>query len=186
MLPNTKKFPTWWLLIVAGAIFLGIGTLAFIDPFSSYLKLVKFTGVCLLLNGILLLVICVTNTKYPRERKWMQAESVLHLLFAILFLFNPLLTFIALPYFTGTWIFLVGIVKIAAALSMRRIVRGWGFILVVGILCLLFGSLLLFDPFTRSRDVTDLIGLFGVIMGGLYVVDAFRYRKTEDTLDMML
>ena len=102
-------------------------------------------------------------------------------------LFNPLLTFIALPILPGpgsSW--WVSLRSRSRPFHAAYRSRHWGFILLVGLLCLLFGSLLLFDPFTRSRDVTDLIGLFGVIMGGLYVIDAFRYRKTEDTLDMML
>lgn len=183
---NSKIRLTWLLLIIAGAIFMGIGLFSFIDPFSSYLKQVKFTGICLLLNGILLMIASATNNKYPRERKWMQVESILHLLFAILFLFNPLLTFIALPFITGTWIMLVGFIKIGAALSLKRIIRGWGFIICVGILCVFFGSLLLYHTFAKASGVTNVIGVFGLIMGILYLVDAFRYRNMEETLDMML
>lgn len=186
MLQNAKKKPTWILLIIAGVIFMGIGIFSFIDPFSSYLKLVKFTGVCLLFNGFLLIAASAANKKYPRESIWMQAESILHLLFAILFLFNPLLTFIALPFITGTWILLVGIFKITAALSLKSIIRGWGFIVSVGVLCVFFGSLLLFHGFAKASGITTVIGVFGLIMGILYIVDAFRYRKMEDTLDMML
>jgi uncharacterized membrane protein HdeD (DUF308 family) len=186
MNPNVKKFPTWWLLIVAGSIFLGIGLFAFIDPLSSYMKLVKFTGIALLLNGVLLLVISAVNGKRLRERLWMQAESTLHMLFGILFLFNPLLAFIALPYFIGAWIFLVGLLKMMASLALQKTLRGWAFIFGVGALCTLFGLLLLFSPFVRSNDVTLLIGAFGVIMGGLYIIDAFRFRKMVETLDMML
>jgi uncharacterized membrane protein HdeD (DUF308 family) len=183
---NVKKIPTWWLLFVAGAIFLGIGVFAFLDPLSSYVKLVKFTGIALLFDGVLLVIISAVNGKRLRERLWMQAESILHMLFGILFLFNPLLAFIALPYFIGAWILLVGLLKTAASLALRATVRGWAFILAVGALCNLFGLLLLFSPLVRSNDVTLLIGIFGVIMGGLYIVDAFRFRKMEETLEMML
>ncbi|MHA4811331.1 HdeD family acid-resistance protein [Flavitalea flava] len=183
---NAKLKITWLLLIISGVIFFGIGIFSFIDPFSSYLKLVKFTGICLLINGIMLIFAAATNKRYPRERIWMQTESILHLFFAMLFLFNPLLTFIALPFITGAWIFLVGIFKIIAALSLKRFVRGWGFIFWVGILCVFFGSLLIIHPFPKASGVTTVIGVFGLIMGFLYIVDAFRYRKMEDTLDLML
>ena len=186
MRPNTKKFPTWWLLILTGSIFLGIGLLAFIDPLSSYWKLVKFNGIGLLVNGGLLLVISAVNIKAPRERIWMQAESILHMLFGIIFLFNPLLSFIALPYFIGCWILLVGILKILGAIVLRATIRGWLFILGVGVLCTVFGSLMLFSPFVKASSITILIGIFGVSMGLVYFFDAFRYRKMEETMDMML
>jgi uncharacterized membrane protein HdeD (DUF308 family) len=185
MLPS-KKSTAWWLLLAAGVIFLVIGIFAFIDPLNSYLKLVKFTGIALLINGGILLTMAVQDTSFPQEQKWMQSESVLHLFFGLLFLFNPLLAFIALPYFIGSWILLVGIVKTIASLSLRHSVRSWVLIFLAGILFDLFGILLLFSPFPKADNITILIGTFGLIIGLLYIVDAFRYRRMEDTPGMML
>jgi uncharacterized membrane protein HdeD (DUF308 family) len=183
---QNKKFTTWWLLIAVGVIFIGIGAFAFIDPFSSYVKLVKFTGIGLLANGIILLTVAVLNKKNVQEGKWMQAESILHFFFAILLMFNPLLSFIALPYFIGAWIFLVGALKILAALSLRKIIRGWLYILGIGVLSVVFGALLIAGPLAKANSITILIGTFGIIMGSLYVVDAFRFRHREETLNLML
>jgi uncharacterized membrane protein HdeD (DUF308 family) len=172
--------------MAVGVIFLIIGVLAFTRPLSSYVRLAKYTGAGLLLNGILLQAAIVVNKKYPQENNWMQAESVLDFLFALLLLVNPLLSFILLDYLIGIWILLVGIVKILAALSLRRVVKGWRFILLVGALSTLFGGILLYSPFARAEGITLLIGTFGSMMGVLYILDAFYYRKRVDTLDMML
>jgi uncharacterized membrane protein HdeD (DUF308 family) len=59
-------------------------------------------------------------------------------------------------------------------------------ILLAGVLFGLFGILLLFIPLPKADDITILLGVFGVIMGSLYIVDSFRYRKMKDTLDMLL
>jgi len=174
---NIKKSITSWLLIGTGSIFLGMGILAFIDPFSSYFKLVKFSGIGLLLNGAFLIVVSALNIRYPRERFWTQAESIIHMLFGTLFLFNPLLSFIALPYFIGSWIFLVGILKILASLTLRKTLRAWFYIFMVGALCSVFGALLLFSPFIKANSITILIGSFGVVIGALYIFDAIRYRR---------
>ena len=182
---SLKKFPTWWLLLATGIIFFSVGILAFVDPLNSYLKLVKFTGIALLLNGSILTIVIV-NTKYSGERNWMQAESIVHLFFGIIFLLNPLLAFIALPYFIGSWMLVVGVFKTFAAISFRRAVRGWLLILLAGVLFILFGLLLLFIPLPKANDITILLGIFGVIMGSLYIVDSFRYRKMKDALDMLL
>ena len=186
MASSTKNFATWGLLFIAGIIFLSVGILAFIDPLSSYVKLTKFAGVGLLLNGGLLTATIIVRPMRPRERNWLQAESILHLFFGILFLINPLLAFIALPYFIGSWLFLVGILKMMAAVSLRLRMRGWPYVLLIGIVFATFGFLLLFSPFARATSITLLIGGFGIIMGGLYIIDSFRFRKMEDTIDMML
>ena len=188
-----KNNSIWILLMTIGIVFLVIGVLAFTRPLSSYVKLAKYTGAGLFLNGILLQTVIVVNkypgkapSKYPRESGWMQVESVLHFLFALILLFNPLLSFILLPYIIGIWILLVGALKILAALYLRNVLKGWKFILLVGALSAAFGIGLLSSEFARAEGITILIGTFATIMGGLYVLDAFYYRKREDTLDMML
>lgn len=181
-----KKLPTWRLLLVTGLIFLGAGILAFLDPLNGYMKLVKFMGIALLVNGAMLLTIVIVNTKYPNEKKWMQTESIIHLFFGVLFLLNPLLAFIALPYFIGAWMLAVGICKTMGAVSLRLYLRGWLLILLAGLLFDTFGVLLLFSPLPRANDITLLLGVFFVIMGSLYTVDSYRYRKLKDTLDMLL
>lgn len=185
MLP-IKKFPSWWLLLATGLIFISVGILAFIDPLEGYMKLVKFTGIALLLNGGILLTIVIVNTKYPNEKKWMQTESIIHLFFGLLFLLNPLLAFIALPYFIGAWMLSIGVCKTLAAFSIRRYIRAWLLILLAGTLFVVFGILLLFSPLPKANDITLLLGIFGVIMGSLYTIDSYRYRKLNDTVDMLL
>jgi uncharacterized membrane protein HdeD (DUF308 family) len=183
---SNKNFATWGLLLIAGVIFLSVGILALIDPLSGYVKLTKFAGVGLLLNGCLLLAMIMVRPMRLRERNWLQAESILHLFFGILFLLNPLLAFIALPYFIGAWLFLVGVLKVMAALSLRLRMRGWAYVVVIGLIFATFGFLLLFSSFARANSITVLLGGFGVIMGTLYIVDSFRFRKMEETLDIML
>jgi uncharacterized membrane protein HdeD (DUF308 family) len=181
-----KRSSIWILLMTVGVVFLVIGMMAFLHPLSSYVKLAKYAGAGLLINGILLQSVIVVNKKYPRENLWMQIESILDFLFALLLFINPLLSFILLDYLIGIWILLVGILKILAALSLRSVVRGWRFILLVGALSVIFGATLLYSPFIRAEGITYLIGAFGSIMGFLYILDAFYFRKREDTLDMML
>lgn len=183
---TTKKFTSWGLLLIAGVIFVSIGVLAFINPLSSYVKLTKFAGFGLLLNGGLLLAMIILRPGRSRESKWLQVESALHLFFGLLFVFNPLLAFIALPYFIGSWMLGVGILKVLVVLILGKIIRGRGFVLAAGLLSTLFGFLLLFSPFARASSITLLIGAFGIIMGGLYIIDAFRYRNMADNLDIML
>ena len=183
---SPNKFATWGLLLIAGVIFLSVGILAFIDPLSSYVKLTKFAGVGLLLNGGLLTAMIIIRPMRARERNWLQAESILHLFFGILFLLNPLLAFIALPYFIGSWLFLVGLLKIMAAISLRARIHGWPYVMAAGLVFAVFGSLLLFSSFARATNITLLIGGFGVIMGGLYIIDSIRFRNMENTMDMLL
>ena len=180
-----KNIATWGLLFIAGFVFFSVGVLAFINPMSSYVKLTKFSGIGLLLNGGLLLAMVILRPVPSRESKWLQVESAFHLFFGLLFVFNPLLAFIALPYFIGSWMLMVGILKILAAIALRKLILGRGFIMAAGLLSTLFGCLLLFSPFARASSVTMLLGAFGLTMGSLYIIDALRYRRRPDNVDVM-
>lgn len=183
---TTKKFTSWGLLFIAGVIFVSIGILAFINPLSSYVKLTKFAGFGLLLNGGLLLMMMMLHPGASGESKWLQVEAAVHLFFGLLFVFNPLLAFIALPYFIGSWMLLIGLLKILFVIVQNRIVGGKGFVLAAGMLSTLFGALLLFSPFAKAGIITFLLGGFGLLMGALYIIDALRYRNSEQNVEIML
>lgn len=176
----------WWLLMAAGLIFISISIFAFVRPLSGYLKLVKYTGISLFGGGLVMQAVAVYNKKYTQEKNWMQAESVLHFLFALILTFNPLLSFIALPYFIGSWILLGGVLKATAALYLCKTYRGWQIVLAAGILSIIFGGILLFSSLVRVGDISIVIGSFGLVMGAAYILDAFRYSKREESLNMML
>lgn len=73
-----------------------------------------------------------------------------------------------------------------AAISLRVRIRGWPYVMAVGVIFAVFGFLLLFSSFARATSITLLIGGFGVIMGGLYIIDSIRFRNMENTMDMLL
>jgi uncharacterized membrane protein HdeD (DUF308 family) len=181
-----KRIGTWWLLILAGIILVAVGIYAFVAPLHAYMKLVKFSGIGLLSNGIFLVVVSITNKSCSlKEDKWILAESVLDFCFGIILIFNPLLSFIAFPFLIGPWILCIGILKMTAAISLRRVVSSWVIILAVGFLSSLFGLLIINNPFASSNGITIVLGTFGILLGVLNILDSFRFRKKEDTLNMM-
>ncbi|HMH21980.1 MAG TPA: DUF308 domain-containing protein [Puia sp.] len=181
-----KGSKIWWLLIMAGSILVAIGVYAFLAPLHAYLKLVKFAGFGLLFNGLFLMLVCSTNKSCAvKERNWILAESAVDFAFGILLVFNPLLSFIVFPFLIGPWILCIGILKIIASLSLKKTVRGWIVIFLVGIISAIFGLLIINNPFATSEGITILLGTFGLLLGGLNIFDSFRFRKKDETLSMM-
>jgi uncharacterized membrane protein HdeD (DUF308 family) len=180
-----KKLKTWWLLFFAGTILFSTGIYSWLAPLSAYYKLVKYSGFVLLMNGLLLMWASAKRSIFLREKKWMLTESIINFFFGILLIVSPILSFIVFPLLIGHWILCLGILKIFGSLSLQKDIRGWLFILMTGILSVVFGILIAYVPFTKGTDVTVLIGGFGVTMGSLSIIDSFRFRKMEGTLNMM-
>lgn len=181
-----KRIPTGWLLTVIGFIFIATGLFIFLHPWHAYYRLTKYSGILLLLNALLLLYVAITRTRNARERNWVLAESIIDFLFVMIFFFNALLSFFALPFFIGLWMGLVGGLKIAAALALRKMIRGWGFIVAEGIVSVLFSIWVFNGPSPTAVSITTPIGLFALLMGAFNLFEAFRFKKTESTLDLML
>ena len=48
-----------------------------------------------------------------------------------------------------------------------------------------FGVLIMYNPLKQATGITLFIGSFAVLLGIIYLLDSFRYRKTETSIDLM-
>ena len=170
---------------MAGMLLAALGTFALASPWRAYIKLIHYSGIVLLLNGGLLMVISFTSSSSPRERQWLLIESLMDIFFGIILLFNPLFSFIAFSFFIGSWMVGKGTLKMIASMTLARLIVGWIYAFMAGILSIVFGLLVIYNPLGRSDGITLFIGAFGWVMGLLYIFDSLRFRKMEDSLDMM-
>jgi uncharacterized membrane protein HdeD (DUF308 family) len=126
-------------------------------------------------------------TKQPAMTKfkiwWLLAMD---LSFTVVFLFTPVFTAIACPYILGFWMLSLGLIKFTASIALARKVQGWIFVGITGILAVIFSLLIVNLPLGKLDNSTPLIGLFGLSMGALTVFDAYRFRKLDNTLNLLL
>jgi uncharacterized membrane protein HdeD (DUF308 family) len=104
----------------------------------------------------------------------LRLESILDLFFLDFFLFNPFMTFILYPMLIGCWILCFGIIKIGVSLLVRNRVRGWLFVLFIGLLSIGFAIGILYAPSTRAKDITIIIGAFFLILFSVLLYDSIK------------
>ena len=92
----------------------------------------------------------------------MFTESLLDLFFGTLLIFNPFLTVIALPFLIGYWLLSIGIIKIITSLLLKKIIRGWGYILMIGVIACAFGLLIMWFDFDKASDIIAFFGIFAL------------------------
>ncbi len=181
-----RKLDAWIFLLAMGCGLIGIGGYAFIRPLHAYYYLVKFGGVFLLVHAIFLLLSYYSLGDSPKEKRWILLESIADFIFGLALMANPLFSFMVFPFLIGPWILCVGLLKTLASFNLKTAIRGWAYILCLGLLSIGFGILVLFNPFSTSNGITRLMGAFGLTLGSLDIIDAMRFRKSKDTLDMMV
>jgi uncharacterized membrane protein HdeD (DUF308 family) len=173
-----KKDRTTLLLSIAGIAFISVGIFCFADPLNAYINLVRFSGVVLLLNGLVLqLASSYIHPTFNKEKQSMRIESVVDFGFGILLIFNPFLTFIIYPLLFGSCIFLVGIIKIVVSFLAKKNNSSWWFILIIGILSCISAIVIIYMPSHHASDITKMIGVFCGLMGLILIFDSIRFRR---------
>ena len=181
-----KKLKSSQLLGMSGVLFILTGFFCFINPLHAYVELVRFSGLALLLNGFVLQVASSSaHINFILEKRIMRIESIVDFIFGILLIFNPFMTFILYPLVIGSWILCVGIVKIIVSIMVKKQIRGWVFILVIGLLSLVFALAIIYSPSSRATDITILIGAFFIILGSVLIFDSFRLKRMHETIDLL-
>jgi uncharacterized membrane protein HdeD (DUF308 family) len=181
-----KKLKASWLLAGAGLVFLLTGLFSFFNPLMAYVYLVKYSGLALMLNGVVLQIASSTaHLSFSYEKRSMRIESVLDFVFGLLLLFNPFMTFILYPLVIGYWILCIGMLKIILSLVLRKKIRGWVFILILGILSTAFAIGIINSPSTRAKDITLIIGAFFFILGSVLLYDSVKLKRMHETIDML-
>jgi uncharacterized membrane protein HdeD (DUF308 family) len=181
-----KKIKASGLLVIVATVFILTGLFCFINPLKAYVYLVKFSGLVLLLNGIVLQIASSSaHITFIHEKRSMRIESIADFIFGLLLLFNPFMTFILYPLVIGYWMLCFGIIKIIVSLLVRKKVRSWLFILAIGLLAVAFAIGIINAPSTRAKDITLIIGAFFVILGSVLIYDSIKLKRMHETVDLL-
>lgn len=158
-------------------LFIIIGILLFVDP-AGFVVLVSY------LIGILLLVTGTNNIISYSKNRDLAASKVLLVLGVILFIMGTFL--IARPTFIGKIVpSIIGICLIINSLEKLLYLNyltekssdSYIISLISGIVILLTGLFLTFNPLSGTLIVTQIIGVLIVIYSVMDLIEKFRFKK---------
>ena len=166
----------WWLLALRGVIAIIFGILTLFNPVISLVVLVFFFGGFALIDGIFAIIAGATAPKGARRWGWLIAGGVLGILIGIGTFFLPLATAFGLTLVVAIWAIVIGITQIIAAIELRKEIEGEIWLILGGILSLIFGIFAIINPLSGALAITFVIGIYAIIYGILMLITAFRLR----------
>ncbi|WP_394803744.1 DUF308 domain-containing protein [Niabella hibiscisoli] len=181
-----RKPPLWLITPVISLILIGISLYIFIDPWNSYLQLIKLSGGCILLHGVFLIIIYYFDKTVPGSSNSLLAEGILNSLFGAIMLFNPFLNFFLFSYFVGIWITGWGILKIIQSIFQKKELKAWYFISLEGCFAIVIGYLLLKYPFIKTPPTIQWICLLLVLLSILNISVNLINRTFQKNLPIIL
>jgi uncharacterized membrane protein HdeD (DUF308 family) len=88
----------------------------------------------------------------------------------------PRPTAVALMFFIAIWALAIGVLRIVAAIRLRRKISGEVWMALSGIASVVFAFLVLFRPAVGALAIVWAIGWYALLMGGMLVVLSLELR----------
>lgn len=176
---RTVKY--WWLKLVAGILLIAMGVAVFFYPGESYVALVLFFGIAILISGVVQLSLAIASNNYFTSRGSLIVGGFLDIFLGVVLCANPGISALTIPFILGIWAMYRGImiISIAGDLSSFKI-PGSGWAIFFGIILLLLSIMILFQPFSIGIPaVVILMAVVFIMMGISYIYLSLILKKVH-------
>jgi uncharacterized membrane protein HdeD (DUF308 family) len=171
----------WYLTLIIGIVFLGVGIVVFFTPLESYLALSIIFSVAFLLTGLLEIAFSISNRNELEGWGWHLALGIVTLLVGIMLVGNPAISMVTLPFFVGFVVLFRSIMAISTSLELRNYyIMDWGYLFGLGILGTIFSFMLLFNPSFAGLSLVIWTGLALVLIGIFSIYLSLKLKKLKD------
>lgn len=175
----------WWAIALRGVAAVVFGILALLLPGTTLAALVLLFGAYAIVEGVFSLIAAVRGR--TDEPRWLLAlQAIVSLAAGFVTFLWPGLTALVLLYVIAAWALVIGVLQIVAAVRLHSRIRGEGWLVLSGILSVIFGVLMMWAPGAGALALVLWIGSYAIVFGALLIVLAFRLRggrlKAEERL----
>lgn len=160
---------------IIGLLFLLFGFFLFLKPDLANSLIGYFIGGIILISGLFSLF------KYFKQKShnyFFLSYALITIIAGLAIIINPLSISSLITIILGIWMLFNGSTKISTALSLKKYQEEiWPLLLSIGILTLLCGGILIFNPFRGTMILTKTIGIFIIIYAILDIINWLLLRK---------
>lgn len=168
------------LNIVAGILLIAAGIYCLCNEDVAVLSAGLMLGVFMLAAGIAEIVVFAGTSGMLIGSGWLLLDGVLTVIMSLFLLFNQWFTLLSLPFIFTVWLMFSGISRFVSAFDLHALgVRGWGWVLAVGILLMVAGFICMMDPWVSAAAVGVTVGLV-FLLEGISAIVCACISRTKD------
>jgi uncharacterized membrane protein HdeD (DUF308 family) len=136
-------------------------------------------GVYAAVDGVFAIVAAATGAGGDR---WLHVlEGVLGIAVGVFVFAQPELAGTVIVFVIGLWAVVSGVLEIASAVRLRREIEDEWLLGVGGLLSVILGLILVFQPNFGQVTTTYVLGTYGIVFGLILILLGVRLRGKEDT-----
>ena len=170
------KKSNWSIFMVNGIIAILFGLLALLVPIETIVTLTVYFGVLILLGGLIMFYFSYRNMRQRKTYLLLMAEAILAFLIGAVITFYPKGSLEIFLILVGVWATIIGLLQIIVAVQMKGKTTNHSLFTLNGIITLVFGLLLFFNPMGAIKALFIVIGLLALAAGLLLVFLGFKVK----------
>jgi uncharacterized membrane protein HdeD (DUF308 family) len=167
----------WWVPVLRGVAAVLFGTMAFVYPGLTVAVLVLLFGAWILVDGVFRVIGAIGHRSSDKEWGFDLIIGIMGIIIGFLTFHAPRITALALIIYIAAWALMIGATEIALAIKLRREIKGEWFLILMGLLSIVFAVMLLWNPLPGALALVWLIGSYAIVFGFLAIILGFRLRS---------
>src|SRR5256886_3315689 len=166
-----------WVPVLRGVAAIIFGVIAFTHPVMAAATLVLFFGAWILVDGVFRVIGAIGHRASDKEWGFDLIIGIVGIIIGFLTFHAPQITALALIIYIAAWALMIGATEIALAIKLRREIKGEWFLILMGLVSIVFAVLLLWNPIPGALALVWLIGSYAIAFGILAIIFGFRLRS---------
>lgn len=168
----------WKIMPVLSAIlFILAGIWFIIDP-KGITEILPFViGTVILFVGIEQIIYSIGTREYTLLPGFRLTQGIISVLLGIIFIMRQDFSLLILGLILGLWAIISGAIKLNVAMTEKSLNLSWGWDLLLGILQIIFGFILIFNPFTGISTWILVVGIYFIIIGITILLSVYHFDK---------
>lgn len=176
----------WWLLLLVGVLFLGVGSWTIMTPVQSFLSLALIFATFMFVSGIFQLIFSIVNRSEIDNWGWHLAGSLFDFFVGTILFFNPAVSLVVLPFILSLYFMFKGFATVGFALDMKKYgSEGWGWMLLSGALSVIFSLMILFNPTLGGLTIVFFTALAFFSLGIFNITLALALKKIKSKAESL-
>lgn len=173
-----KVIRYWWISIVVGIIAAILGVWCLFQPVITLVTLSILFVTGFIIGGVFEIIFAVANREGIRGWGWTLASGIISVLFGLLLLSQPTMTFTVMLFFVGFWLMFQSLWSIGTSVDLQMMnIKGWGWLLAFGVLGLILSFILILNPTFAAGFMVYLMSLTLLCYGILRIYFGVKLRS---------
>lgn len=168
-----------WGLLILGILLILLGIIMFSTPGMNTLAMAYIVCILMLVYGIAEIVFYIAHHNNHVVSGWLLADGIITAILGLLLLFMPGAQILTMSILFAVWVLFTGVTRTSAAFVAKNAdTSSWGWVLAAGILGILVGVWLMFDPLLAMITIGFLLPVTFLVQG-ISAIAAFFATNEE-------